>query len=128
MDSLKELNINCFVCNKKAIYVIESEDPNLGIPLCGNCARASVIGRSLRVKTLPSHEPITFQRANKFPPEDRQWFRSIDNSITIGCPKCHNIVGLTNIHQINKVGGLEPSFICPKCGLHSWLTFDEWEV
>jgi hypothetical protein len=90
--------------------------------LCDNCAPLHV---NTRLGCLPTHESTALIESASFPPIAGAWFKASDGGIVLGCPRCAQCVGLTNIHCVTPGGKLEPSFICPCCGFHCWLTLAE---
>jgi transcription elongation factor Elf1 len=119
---LIETKFECMNCGKLASFVLSIKfKPSIidvNIPLCSSCVKANP---QIEIKSLPSHEPLTLSRANSFPPKSWEWFKAVDDNMSIGCPKCDKLVGLNSHFKINEKSRLEPSFICPHCGLHAWL-------
>lgn len=123
MVRLKLININCCACGSKAtraLSVVCANGQKVALPFCNVC---TPIGK---METLPSHEPSILEHSLAFPPKSGEWFKTTDNDVLLGCPQCNKSVSLTKIHKIMDGGKLHPSFICPHCKLHLFLTLKDW--
>jgi hypothetical protein len=124
MSELRPLIRTC-ACGSRAAAVMAVGTPvwHYEIPLCDACH--SVL--SIRLESLPTHEPSSLKRAASFPPGQGEWFRG--EGLVIGCPACPSMADMDlRVFSVSDSGRLKPSFICPSCGLHLYLVLEEWEV
>jgi len=118
---LKPIRVLCVKCGKQATHAAEYSK-KVAIPLCEACIKSPI-----RIAVLPTHEPSTLEPANKFPPRKGEWFNTPDGNLVLGCPQCGSVVSTTSIHKVES-GKLKPSFICPECKLHLFLSLAEWQL
>ncbi len=92
---------------------------DLSLALCVKHIRGE-IKLGAKPSALPSHHPVQVEKVEKFPPGEGQIFLGAPPDILIGCPRCSNMVTLKGVFKIEG-DELKPSFVCPHCGLHTWL-------
>ena len=49
-------------------------------------------------------------------------------TIKVSCPTCGTSANLAGTHEVDELGNVSPSLICPdECGFHEWVILEGWE-
>ena len=119
-QKLELLDIKCARCQRPATLaaVVQIQGDEFAIPLCKACQSVA----KLHFAPVPNCNPAVLLAAKSFPPKGGEWYRAPDG-LVLGCPRCAACAALTgNVFSRSDDGKLTPSFICPSCGLHLYLT------
>lgn len=138
VGQLEPFNAPPCACGKPALFTVEvtfkwtdGTRAAYNVPVCETHASLNdMVGDTIRLLSYPSHQDILVREVSEFPP--RRAELCLKNSLSLGCPKCGNLVGLDSrsggpmmrlVYKEPTLARLEPSFICPHtgCGLHAWI-------
>lgn len=80
-------------------------------------------GGMVQVRILARPDDLQpFEAAAAFPPKAREWFRTPDGAVLVGCPTCRSAVRLRpDVHTVEQDGCVTPSFVCPCGRFHAWI-------
>jgi hypothetical protein len=126
IGELKPLVLDC-PCGERATHAVvfvvrvAGKDVQRSTPACEEHVGTAAI-TAARGAVLPTHEHVFVRRAKDFPPQKTEIHAA---PLMVCCPRCSGMASLDPDAFTLSERGLDPSFVCPQCGLHAWLRFEE---